>query len=58
MVVYKTPMEEIPKSCVKCSLVECQLPLRRGSIDTMYDKYTKKRHENCPLIVVEENTEK
>ena len=58
MVVYKTDLVSIPPSCLECGLALCRLPIKRNSRGGMTDEikkvYMKKRHEDCPLMEVED----
>ena len=55
MIVYKTNMERLPESCKDCTCTNCHLPQKKNTYrDEIKKAYTKKRHEECPLMELEE----
>lgn len=55
MVVYQTDMKELPESCGECTVFSCRLPEKKNTYkDEIKKKYLKVRHENCPLILIED----
>ena len=50
MIIMLLPnIKEMPKTCVDCPIV-CRLPAKKSSYEiTIKNKYTKMRHEDCPL---------
>lgn len=50
MILQKTGLQEIPKSCLDCT-VSCRLPAKKSSYDYVLKKeFFNKRHEDCPLV--------
>lgn len=57
MILYKTKMDKMPQSCLECGIDWCGLPLKANKYEPeMKVKYKKCRHENCPLISMNELT--
>ena len=62
MILQKTGLQEIPKSCLDCT-VSCRLPAKKSSYDYVLKKeFFNKRHEDCPLVfkaeIIQEFTDK
>lgn len=57
-IYYKTSLKKFLDNCNECEEWYCPLPYRHnrnGNVtDTLRKKYLNRRHENCPLIEVEE----
>lgn len=51
-IYYEIKADEIPKNCLECPCHWCRLPCKKNSYEpTVKNKYTKKRHEDCPLKI-------
>lgn len=60
MIVLKTSLKEMPANCLECPIVGCALPLlhtRNSRTDMVKIKYRNQRHEDCPLLMIEEALE-
>lgn len=54
-VYFRTGMEELPKTCAECKCEWCRLPCKANSYEPILKvKYTKQRHEECPLKTEED----
>lgn len=56
MIFYELKnMECLPDNCLDCDVHFCKLPLKQNKYEPeVKKKYTEKRHENCPLRIIEE----
>lgn len=53
-IYYEIKADEIPKNCLECPCHWCRLPCKKNAYEpTVKDRYTKKRHEDCPLKIEE-----
>lgn len=58
MIVYKTIMAEIPKSCGECWCEYCKLPMApMTTYRRVISRYLNERHEKCPLIEIKEDAQ-
>lgn len=52
-IYFETKMTELPKTCTDCECQWCRKPCkkgRKGRYESIIKvKYTKQRHEDCPL---------
>lgn len=49
-IYFETQMKELPRTCLDCDCQWCRNPCKKGVYDyILKKKYTKQRHENCPL---------
>lgn len=54
-IYYETNLKEIPKNCLECPLYWCRLPRTKNTFEPrLLNRYTKQRHQICPLKTVEE----
>ena len=53
MIVIKTGLLNIPESCSNCPILSCHLPCYANKPDQIKMAYWKKRHKDCPLMVIE-----
>lgn len=51
-VYYDTGMEELPKNCVECKMVLCNIPTKKNRPEEIRKEYQKKRPKSCPLVEV------
>lgn len=58
MLAYTFSGDKFPANCNVCSCHWCPFPLKRNSrgglTDSIKKKYKDKRHEECPLQIIEE----
>ena len=56
-IYFRTTMTEIPQNCLECRCQWCRLPCKGNVYEQIIKaKYSKQRHEKCPLVVKEDNT--
>lgn len=49
-IYFETKLTELPKTCLDCECHWCRKPCKKNSYEpTIKTKYTKQRHEDCPL---------
>lgn len=51
-IYYDTGMKELPKNCLECKMVSCNLPIMKNKPDVVKKPYLNKRHKECPLVEV------
>lgn len=50
MILQKTSLQEIPKTCKDCPII-CRLPTKKSTYEHILKKeFFNKRHEKCPLV--------
>ena len=54
MKILYIAVDELPKGCGDCVNITCSLPLKKGVNADILKKYEFKRHEYCPLKVIQE----
>lgn len=58
MICMKTKMKEMPKNCRDCWVI-CELPyeyVKELLCERVKEEYTCKRHEDCPLVEIREES--
>lgn len=49
MIIAKTNLKEMPKTCWACEYLGCSLPCKARQPEQMKKAYREKRHKDCPL---------
>lgn len=57
MIYRTTGMTKMPSNCLDCKECMCWLPYTKGLKDRILKPYLNKRHPNCPLIEIKNESE-